>query len=364
VAGVAAPRAAPAREAPDLARDLWLDVRTSPDSLTVGDRLEVELQVDAPAGYEVHFPELLTRSTAADQLEFTPPAPPEKLDRDGVAKQRWTARYALAVFGVGEVALPPLTIEVRADSLHTIVTTDSLRLFVASVLTDSLATAGLQDLKPQALLAASKWPWILAAIALVALVAGFWWWRRRRRPRAEVVPLVRQRPADEVALEALRRLETRRLPLDGRLQEHWVAVSEILRRYLEDGFGVAALEETTEEILFDLERHGFDRAHVLQFRSLSDAGDLIKFAKREATIEESVQALEHARVFVTATAVRMRPLSEPETMAAVAGAAAGAAAATQAQTQAPAPAPARSGPTRNAPAGDGAASPRRGGDAA
>ena len=63
-------------------------------------------------------------------------------------------------------------------------------------------------------------------------------------------------------------------------------LSEILRRYLEDGFGVAALEETTEEILFDLERHGFDRATVKQIGALCGESDLVKFAKHEPTIEE------------------------------------------------------------------------------
>jgi len=98
---------------------------------------------------------------------------------------------------------------------------------------------------------------------------------------------------------------------DGRFTEHWVALSEIVRRYLEDGFGVAALEETTEEILFDLERHGFDRAHVLRFRALSQLGDLIKFAKREPTIEECVQALDRTRDFVVATSPRLRVLPAP-----------------------------------------------------
>jgi hypothetical protein len=294
------------RAAPELAREVRLEVRTSPDSLTVGDRWTVELRVEAPAAYTVRFPDALPRDASADLIAYATPTGAENIAGTGAPRRRWIGRYDLALFDVGAVTLPPLSVEVHADSLRAVVGTDSLRTFVTSVLDDSLAAAGLRDLKRQARLAASWWPWIVAAIALVAAVAAFVWWRRRRRPRAAVVPLVRQRPADEVALEALRRLETRRLPLDGHFQEHWVALSEIVRRYLEDGFGVAALEETTEEVLFDLERHGFERAHVMRFRDLSDAGDLIKFAKREPTIEECVQALERARDFVLATATRLR----------------------------------------------------------
>ena len=129
------------------------------------------------------------------------------------------------------------------------------------------------------------------------------WWRRRRRV-APVVPLVRVRPAHEVALEELRRLESRRLPVDGKFMEHHVRLSDILRRYLEDGFGVAALEETSEEILFELDRRGFDRATVKQVGALCAESDLVKFAKHEPTVEDCVRALEHVRDFVLATAAR------------------------------------------------------------
>ena len=209
---------------------------------------------------------------------------------------------------MGDVVLPPWTVEVRADSLQALASTDSIRLFVTSVLDDSLAQAGLRDLKPQAALRVSPWPWILAGLAVVGLAAAFfWWWRRRRRRRAApVVPLERLRPAHEVALEALRRLESRRLPVDGKFEEHHVRLSEILRRYLEDGFGVAALEETTEEILFDLDRHGFDRATVKQVGALCAESDLVKFAKHGPTVEECIRSLEHVRDFVLGTAARSR----------------------------------------------------------
>jgi hypothetical protein len=312
-AGLAMPAAgAPVagRESAELAREVRLDVRTAPESLAVGDRWTVELRVEVPGRAQVTFPPALPRGIDADLIEYMPGAEDESAP-GRPATRTWVARYTLALFAVGPIALPPLSVEVVADSLRATVSTDSLRTFVTTVLTDSLAAAGLRDLKGQAEVRMPLWPWWVAAGVLAVAIAAFLWWRRRRRGAAPVVPLVPQRPAHEVALEALRRLETRRLPLDGKFQEHWVALSEIVRRYLEDGFGVAALEETTEEILFDLERHGFDRTHVLQFRALSDAGDLIKFAKREPTIEECVQALERTREFVQSTAPRVRAFPVP-----------------------------------------------------
>jgi len=226
---------------------------------------------------------------------------------------------------VGDVVLPPWPVEVHTDSLVVTATSDSIHLQVASVLNDSLAAADLSDIKPQAKLAVTPWPWIIAAAALLVAVALFiWWWRQRKRPRATVVPMPRPRPAHEAALEALRRLESQRLPLDGKFKEHHVQLSEILRRYLEDGFTVPALEETTDEILFELERRSFDRTTIKQVAGLCAESDLVKFAKHEPTIEACVQSLGHVRDFVMATAARSAlPSVSSEETAADNGAASG-----------------------------------------
>lgn len=296
----AAESALPGVAAPALLERVRLDVHTSPESLTVGDPLTLELRVETPDGIEVRFP---NRVADGGPVEFVgvEVAVPEKRS----ASQVWVARYTLAAYEPGEIMLPPWPVEIRRDSLYAVARTDSIPLYVESVLDDSLLAAGLRDLKPQASLALSKGPWIVAAAALLALaVLSWWWWRRRRRPRAEVVSIARLRPAHEVALETLRRLEAQHLPLDGKFEAYYVRLSEILRRYLEDGFGVAALEQTTEEILFDLDQHLFDRTTIRQVQALCNEWDLVKFARLEPTIEECVQSLQHTRDFVLATAAR------------------------------------------------------------
>lgn len=337
------------REDPELLRGVHLDVRTSPDSLTVGDPMALELRIDVPKGLQVTFPEALPAGSAGDVLEHSvlKPGESDPLGKKAAAAappppagfDRWTARYSVAVFGVGDVALPPWKVMVQRDSLYAVASTDSIRITLSSVLDDSLAAAKIRDLKPQANLALSQWPyWVGAGVLLVAAALFWWWLRRRRRPKAAVVPFVRQRPADEVALEALRRLETRRLPLDGKFKEYYIALSDILRRYLEDGFGVAALEETTEELLYDLGRHGFDRELLNRVRSMCEASDLVKFAKHEPTIEDAVRELDRVRDFVTATAARMTPYAAPLAMAV--GADTNAGSGTAAPPSGPSPAPA------------------------
>jgi len=288
-------------------------VRTTPESLTVGDRVTVEVQVDAPAGAQVTFPQPpASRWAEVLDLQTIPPADEgtadaEKSSGSGAAAMThsWTGRYTLALFGVGDVVLPPWTVKVQADTSVTAVHTDSLRFFVASVLDDSLAAADIRDLKPQqdVRVPLPLWVWILAAAVLLTILV-VWWIRRRRSRRVVVAPLAPPVSAQQWALTELAHLENRKLPLDGKFKEHHVRLSEILRGYLERApqFGFTALEQTSAEILRELRQREYKQDVQDELARLCEEADLVKFAKHEPSVDECDEALERVRHFVMQSA--------------------------------------------------------------
>ncbi|NIW25148.1 MAG: hypothetical protein GWN29_11590, partial [Gammaproteobacteria bacterium] len=221
-------RERPEPEPPAFLRDVFVYVTARPDSLTIGDRAVLEVVVEAPAGVEVLFPP-------------GNPLPSRRIDvrnfevRDPQAKQtqavEWVGEYEVSIYAVGEVVLPPWPVQVRQGGIEAIARSDSVRFFVGSVLDDSLAAAGIADLKPQEEVPVPPpWRtlfWIAALVVLAVLMYGFW----RSRRHEEVVQLPPPRPAHEVALAELRKLETLRLPFDGKIKQHYMALSEILRTY-------------------------------------------------------------------------------------------------------------------------------------
>jgi len=91
-------------------------------------------------------------------------------------------------------------------------------------------------------------PWLIPAIAgLVVLLAlaGFatWRWTRRRRPAKALQPF-------EIALQRLE--ELRPLMHPASVREFSIAISDVVRRYIEEAFKVIATQRTTEEFLHDL----------------------------------------------------------------------------------------------------------------
>ena len=67
--------AAPVRDAPELLREVRVAARTLPDTLTVGDRVTLEIDVEVPAGWQVRFPDRLQAGGAAElvNVQVAPP---------------------------------------------------------------------------------------------------------------------------------------------------------------------------------------------------------------------------------------------------------------------------------------------------
>jgi Domain of unknown function (DUF4381) len=150
-------------------------------------------------------------------------------------------------------------------------------------------------------------PWLLpAVIAGVVLLAfgalGLWrWLRRRRQPR---VPL-----PFEIALQRLE--EMRALMQPDAAREFSIAVSDVVRRYIEERFGVTATHRTTEEFLHDLleSSHAPLARHRALLSEFLQACDLVKFAGMSLTLQ-NMESLHHsARTFVLETAKPDEPIA-------------------------------------------------------
>lgn len=143
--------------------------------------------------------------------------------------------------------------------------------------TASAVANDIRDIKPPVEIP-NPWElvwWVLGAVAIVALLVAAWRYWRRRQTRA---PLVIEIPAHE---RARRKLEMA-LDLFDQPKPFCTIVSDAVRLYLEERFGLRAPERTTDEFLTDLSRS--DALTVLQKESLKEflsACDLVKFAKYE-----------------------------------------------------------------------------------
>jgi hypothetical protein len=160
----------------------------------------------------------------------------------------------------------------------------------------------IRDIRgPKYLLPDWFWPVLIGGAVLLALcVYGLW---RRRRGRAARVLL-----PHEIALQRLEEIAALMLP--ARAREFSIAVSDIVRVYIEQRFSVTATRRTTEEFLRDL----LDSSEAALARHQGLLGeflhqcDFVKFAALSLTQQNMESLRQSARAFVLATANADDPL--------------------------------------------------------
>jgi hypothetical protein len=149
---------------------------------------------------------------------------------------------------------------------------------------------------------------LLAGGALLAIggYAAWRWARRRRSPRA--LPLF------EIALRRLE--EIRALMQPSSVREFSIAISDIVRRYIEDEFKVTATHRTTEEFLRDLldSPNASLAAHRNLLAQFLQQCDMAKFAGVGLSMRIMESLHQSARSFVIESS---KPLPAAQTRGAV-----------------------------------------------
>jgi hypothetical protein len=146
------------------------------------------------------------------------------------------------------------------------------------------------DIRPPIHIPAA-FPWMVwSAGALAAVGLGYGAWMLRRRPRRKL--------PYEIALENL--AKTRGLMQPENAQRFSLAVSEIVRLFIEECLPVRAAHRTTHEFLRDLVNFPNSplAAHRDPLRDFLHHCDLAKFARWSLTVPRMEAMLESANAFV------------------------------------------------------------------
>ena len=214
--------------------------------------------------------------------------------------QQWLFR--LTIFDTGNVYVPPVIFSYknRGDTLTRVAYTNPIPLTITSIPVD--LKGDIKDIKPP-LDAPWKFedflPYLIALAVIILLGLAYWYYRRlKKRREASYVAPKPDIPPWRVALAALHTLEDQRLWQQGRVKEFYSATTEIIRRFLEDQYGLLALESTSDEIMGQLKPLSAAQTLLKEFRSFFTTADLVKFAKYLPTPEEDEQELTWAFHFV------------------------------------------------------------------
>jgi hypothetical protein len=156
-----------------------------------------------------------------------------------------------------------------------------------------LATADIHEIAPPVDYSLVP-PWVVyAAIALgLAILGVVAWWIRKRTQRPKPVRSARDR-----ALEQLERIGDEMDMLTP--YQFSIAVSDILRSYVTEQYRLPVTRQTSFELLAMLAKSSpFSAEENSLLEDFLGRCDLIKFARYDATPDDSLRLLEEATQFV------------------------------------------------------------------
>jgi len=280
-----------------------------PAVATIGDRLHYSLVVERDEGVEVEVPDVVADLAPFEVLDVMLSEP---VSRDGrIVEQR---DFLVAAFETGELFVPALEFSyVTAEGDSGVAMTDSLSVTIESVLPEVREDqqVGPMDIKPPVELPRRIWPWIVAILVAAALAVGIHFlrkWLRNRNAEPEEwsveEPPVPRIAAHVVALERLDALE-RDDPIGrGDVPAFYVRVTEIVRLYLRDRFGVDAIDMTTSELAPAMRDARIEEPEIEWGTRYLTHADLAKFARHVPSEERARADFGEARDFVERTRLR------------------------------------------------------------
>ena len=270
------------------------------DRITVGDPFLYLITVRSPGNAAIEWPEAGRPPEGFDLVSFEHEGP---LPGPGGANID-LLRYELTLYRTGEHTIPPFSLKcVLSDGTEVSTESEAVPFSVISVIDDD--AADIRDLKsPVDIPGGAPWYyWLIAGLVLLAVAAALFLYIRRRRNRSAPngsAPAA-ERPPEEIALEELEQLALKEWLAQGRVNAHYSALSEILRRYLSARYGIAAMEYTTLELLAALRVLDLGNEDTRAVRVLFEECDMVKFAKYTPESHRQYLSLQEGREIVERT---------------------------------------------------------------
>ena len=295
---------------PDSSR--FLKSELSRDSILIGDQVLWSVSAKAEEGsallYAIELPKEIAQGV--ELLSATLDTIKSKRNREWLHR----AELRLTSFDSGSYVLPPLPFFL----LHPSGEVDTLwfagpKLEVTTIPIDT-ATYQPYDIKAQfgyPVTVKEVFSW--ASLLILLLLLGYLlyrWIQHRRALRPLFGKPKPKEPAYLVAFRQLEEIKVQKLWQNGKVKPFYTAVTDVLRYYVTERFGIQAMEQTSAELMGALKQESLDKPLLEELNEMLERADLVKFAKYEPGALENEGTIPVAVHFVQATMIEEEPSTE------------------------------------------------------
>ncbi len=277
--------------------------------MLIGDQMNLKLEASYPTGQTISNVDL-TVLEAAENIEVI--STQASWDTTTIAGETTVRRnIVFTIFESGSFFIPAIPFSFPKNGITSIVATNELLINVADVVpegpaeaaVDTVAIAPIKPIYKEAMTFEDVAP-LLLVFLLIGVIGGliYFLYRRaqnKKNPAKEKVIVIE--PAHIIAQRKLKALKSQELWQNGSIKEYQSQLTFIVREYLENRYGVSALESTTYEILGDLKPIRLSDEWKGKLREMLELADLVKFAKASPPESTHEKLMGYAIDFVEKT---------------------------------------------------------------
>lgn len=285
-------------------QDISVKAAFDTSRIYIGDQINFSVTVEQPSDIKLDIPSF--KDTLDTNIEILSGPKVDSMVISG-NRLRISKKYLITSFDSGMYMVKPVFVELKdAGGIKRFYSDYSILEVIRVRLTPPDTAAKIFDIvEPYRapVTIGELLPWILLSLlaALIVWLVIRYGPKLRKKEKEIVIPASIE-PAHVIAFRELEILKEEKLWQAGEIKKYYTRLTEILRQYLENRFGVFSLEMTTSETLDALVKTGFRKDETYNtLKSVLNGADLVKFAKYKPEPAENEQSFENSWHFVSVT---------------------------------------------------------------
>lgn len=276
-------------------------------NIYIGDQIGYTVTLEQPSGLELTMPQL--KDTICDKIEILsgPFTDTSFLDGD---RLKIISRYLVTSFDSGYYTSHPLFAELNdATGVRRFYSGYSrLEVNRVNVAPADTASSFYDIIEPYKapITVEELIPWVLYTLLAALVVYGIYrliyFIAKRNLKKEEKEVFAPKEPAHIIAFRELDLLHEAQLWQKGEIKEYYTRLTEIVRQYLDNRYGISSMELTTGETMEALKKVGFKKDdNYVNLKRILNGSDLVKFAKHKPLIDEHEGYFVDSKKFVEDT---------------------------------------------------------------
>lgn len=287
-------------------------------SIRIGQQAQIRLTVVSARGENIVLPDIKAGDTLTSGIEVLRVSASEPKEEND--SKRWICDFLITSFQPGEYIIPPFF--VHSSVSGTRFQSNELSFTVTDI-SEPIRDNEFNDIRtviepPFDWWRILKWMGLVAVIEILVVCAIIYYLKHRKKAAEQPVVIESNVPKlkpNEVALMALERIKSEKVWHNGLFKEYYTQLTDVIRKYIEDGFGVTTMEKTSTEILDAIKYKDAMIPIMDKLRQMFSVADVVKFARYEPTNDECEISLLNAFGVVNETVsfLKHREMEDVET---------------------------------------------------